>query len=318
MADVHHFAYGVFNPIAAYMLAFLGSFLGLLCTGRARDARNRGRRNRWLVIAAFAIGGGGIWLMHFSAMLGFEVPASPVRYDLAMTLLSLAFAVLTVGIGLLVVGHGRRSVPKTVAAGLLTGTGVIAMHYTGMEGIRLPATIHYSLPLMVASALIAIAASTVALWFAVSVRGALKVTGAAAVMAVAVCGMHYTGMAAMSIELHPGAPASGGIRPLTMLVPIILITTATIVAVALSALQAMTEEEFTDGAGTPKRGVHAESPQPWSLKQSSMGAMRLTPAARAVVGNRNAGTARPSPGPRPSPRPAAAPSPAVPPATSGS
>ena len=59
MAEVHHFTYGAFNPIAAYLLAFLGSFLGLLCTGRARDARNRSRRNRWLVIAAFAIGGGG-------------------------------------------------------------------------------------------------------------------------------------------------------------------------------------------------------------------------------------------------------------------
>ncbi len=30
MAEVHHFTYGVFNPIAAYLLAFLGSFLGLL------------------------------------------------------------------------------------------------------------------------------------------------------------------------------------------------------------------------------------------------------------------------------------------------
>ena len=69
------------------------------------------------------------------------------------------------------------------------------MHYTGMEGIRVSAQIHYSPVLVAASALIAIAACTVALWFAVSVRGWVQVTGAAAVMAVAVCGMHYTGMA---------------------------------------------------------------------------------------------------------------------------
>ncbi|WP_433793717.1 MHYT domain-containing protein [Actinoplanes sp. CA-252034] len=318
MADVHHFTYGAYNPIAAYLLAFLGSFLGLLCTGRARDAHNRGRRNRWLAIAAFAIGGGGIWLMHFSAMLGFDIPVSPVRYDLPLTVLSLAFSVVTVGAGLMVVGHGERSVSKTVAAGLLTGGGVIAMHYTGMEGIRIPGTIHYSPVLVVVSGLIAVAASTVALWFAVSVRGWLRVTAAAAVMAVAVCGMHYTGMAAMSIELTPGAPPAGGIRPLTMLVPIILITTATIVAVALSALQAMTEEEFTDGAGSPRRGVHAETPQPWVVKHPSMGAMRLTPAARAVAAGRAAAGSRPSPGPRPSPRPSPSPAQAAPPATSGS
>ena len=29
---------------------------------------------------ALSIGGAGIWLMHFVAMLGFDVPASPVRY----------------------------------------------------------------------------------------------------------------------------------------------------------------------------------------------------------------------------------------------
>ncbi|MEU8237523.1 MHYT domain-containing protein [Actinoplanes missouriensis] len=320
MAHVHHFTYGAFNPIAAYLLAFLGSFLGLLCTGRARDAHSPGRRNRWLVIAAFAIGGGGIWLMHFSAMLGFDVPDSPVRYDLTLTLLSLVFSVLTVGVGLIVVGHGKRSTSRILTAGALTGSGVIAMHYTGMEGMRIAATIHYSPALVIASAAIALAASTVALWFAVSVRGWSRITGAAAVMAVAVCGMHYTGMAAMSIELDPAGTAPGGIRPLTMLVPITVITAATIVGVALSALQAMTEEEFTDGAGTPKRGVHAENPQPWSLKGTPMGAVRLSPAARAVVSGRAAAGTRPSPGPRPSPRPtpAAPVAPAAtPPAPSG-
>jgi hypothetical protein len=74
---------------------------------------------------------------------------------------------------------------------------------------------------------------------------------------------------------------------MVMIVPITLITAATILAVALSALQAMTEEEFTDGAGIPRRGVHAE-PSPWSLKQASAAAM-----------------IRRTPGTRPSPRPVA-------------
>ncbi|GAA4598619.1 NO-binding membrane sensor protein with MHYT domain [Actinoplanes octamycinicus] len=305
-AHVHHFTYGAFNPIAATLMAYLGSFLGLLCTERARDAHNRSRRNRWLVIAAFAIGGGGIWLMHFSAMLGFDVPDSPVRYDLPVTLLSLAFSVATVGIGLLVVGHGERSQVKTVAAGMLTGGGVLAMHYTGMEGMRLSARVHYDPLLVAASAVIALAACTIALWFTVSVRGVRRVAGAAAVMAVAVCGMHYTGMAAMSVEMDPSiVPSATGIRPLTMIVPITVLTAIIIVGVALSALQAMTEEEFTDGAGVPKRGVHAEAPQPWTLRQPSIGGLRLSPAARAVAAGRAAGAARPSPSPspRPAPRP---------------
>ena len=284
MAEVHHFTYGVFNPIAAYLLAFLGSFLGLLCTGRARAARSRGRRSRWLVIAAFSIGGAAIWLMHFTAMLGFEVPASPVRYDVGLTIVSLGLAVAFVGFGLLLVGHGKRSFTKTAIAGVITGSGVLAMHYSGMRAMHVPGDLHYRPTLVVASGIIAVVAATVALWFAQSVKGWAPITGAAAVMAVAVCGMHYTGMAAMEVELAPIAEwghTGGGVRPLLMILPITLLTAATIVGMALSALQAMTEEEFTDGAGTPRRGVHAE--HPWSLKQASMMAMRRTrPTPRPV------------------------------------
>ena len=271
MTEVHHFTYGVFNPIAAYLLAFLGSFFGLLCTARARNARTRSRRTRWLGIAAFSIGGGAIWLMHFAAMLGFDVPASPVRYDVPMTVVSLFLAVGAVGGGLLLVGHSRRSVPRVIAAGVLTGGGVLTMHYTGMQGMHVAGEIRYNLALVLASAIIAVVAATAAHWFSVSVRGWGRVSGAAAIMGVAVCGMHYTGMAAMSVRLDPNVVDQvRGIRPLTMIVPITLITAATIVGVALSALQAMTEEEFTDGAGTPKRGLHAEPGSPWSLRQVTL------------------------------------------------
>ncbi|RZU52437.1 NO-binding membrane sensor protein with MHYT domain [Krasilnikovia cinnamomea] len=280
MAHVHHFTYGAFNPVAAYLLAFLGSFLGLLSTGRARSARTRGRRTRWLIIAAFAIGGGAIWLMHFVAMLGFEVPASPVRYDPRLTVVSLGLSVITVGVGLMVVGHGRRSFPKTVVAGILTGVGVLAMHYTGMAAMHVSGAIHYEPGLAGASAVIAIVAATVALWFTVSVQGWGRVTAAAAIMGVAVCGMHYTGMAAMRVELSEAVRTQvTGLRPMLMIVPITLLSAATILGLALSALQALTEEEFTDGAGTPRRGVHADSTG-WSLKQASLSAMRRAPGTR--------------------------------------
>ena len=279
MAEVHHFTYGPFNPTAAFLLAFLGSFLGLLCTGRARSARTRGRRNRWLVIAAFAIGGGAIWLMHFTAMLGFDVPTSPVRYDIKLTVISLVLSIVTVGLGLMVVGHGRRSLPKIIVSGVLTGSGVLAMHYTGMQAMHVSGNTQYRPALVAASAVIAIVAATAALWFTVSVEGWVPITGAAVLMAVAVCGMHYTGMAAMEVQIGPtGATDVEGMRPLLMIVPITLITAATIIGVAMSALQAMTEEEFTDGAGVPRRGVHAE--HPWSLKQASLMAMRRAPGTR--------------------------------------
>ncbi|WP_306212269.1 MHYT domain-containing protein [Actinoplanes sp. RD1] len=282
MAEVHHFTYGAFNPIAAYLVAVLGSFLGLLSTGRARGARTRGRRTRWLIIAAFSIGGAAIWLMHFTAMLGFEVPASPVRYNPVLMMISLGLSIVTVGIGLMAVGHGRRSMTRVAIAGALTGAGVLAMHYTGMAGLSVSGTIHYRPALVIASGVIAVVAATAALWFTVSVQSPLAMLGAAAIMGLAVCGMHYTGMAAMTVELSDAPDQQAqGIRPLLMIVPITLISAATILGVALSGLQAMTEEEFTDGAAIPRRGVHAEPHnQHWSLKQASMSAMRRTPGSR--------------------------------------
>jgi NO-binding membrane sensor protein with MHYT domain len=282
VAEVHHFTYGAFNPVAAFLLAFLGSFLGLLCTGRARAARNRSRRNRWLMIASFSIGGAAIWLMHFTAMLGFDVPASPVRFDMVLTMVSLGLCVVTVGVGLLVVGHGRRSFGKTVVAGALTGAGIVAMHYTGMAGMHVAGRLIFDKPLVAASVIIAVVAATAALWFTQAVKGWAPITGAAAVMAVAVCGMHYTAMAATSVKLAPlGTEAVRGIRPLLMIVPITIVTAATILAMALSALQAMTEEVFTDGTGMPKRGVHAENA--WSLQQASVMQMRRSrPSPRPV------------------------------------
>jgi NO-binding membrane sensor protein with MHYT domain len=294
VADVHHFTYGAVNPVAAYLLAFFGSLLGLLCTQRARSARSRHRRTRWLVIAAFAIGGAAIWLMHFTAMLGFDVPDSPVRYDLPLTLLSMAIAVGVVGVALVFVGNGPRNAGKILAGGLFLGFGVLAMHYTGMAGMHLGGEIRYDPALVAASAVVAFVASTAALWFTVSVRGWATVIGAAAIMAVAVCGMHYTGMAAMSVELSPQiiGPVEG-IRPLLLIVPITLVSAATLIGVAFSALQAMTEEEFTDGAAPQRRGLHAEAP--WSLRQASLSAMRRTGPTRPS----------PRPSPRPTPRPSA-------------
>jgi NO-binding membrane sensor protein with MHYT domain len=300
VAEVHHFTYGAFNPIAAFVLAFLGSFFGLLCTERAQATRTRARRNRWLIIASFSIGGAAIWLMHFVAMVGFDVPASPVRYDAWLTIASLVIALATVGAGVIVVGQGPATPTRLLGGGVLTGLGVLAMHYVGLAGMHVAGDVHYDPAMVAVSTLIAVVAGTATLWFTVHVRGWLKISGAATIMAVAVCAMHYTGMAAMSVHIDPQmiAPVEG-IRPLLMVVPITLITSALLLGVALSALQAMTEEEFTNGAGVPRRGVHAEAP--WSLKQASMTAIRAR-----------------TPGPRPSPSPSPRPLPARQPIAAGS
>ncbi|HEX7306235.1 MHYT domain-containing protein [Lentzea sp.] len=182
--------------------------LGLLSSERARNATGASRK-WWLVVAAVSIGGLGIWGMHFTAMLGTWMGAT-VAYDIPVTLLSMLVAIVVVGIGLFLVlrldneSHDRWR--PLFVGGLVTGLGVAAMHYTGMAGIVIGADVSYNMVVVALSVVIAVVAATAALWFTRTVRGPLAVLGAALVMGVAVTGMHYTGMSAMSMTHDAAAP----------------------------------------------------------------------------------------------------------------
>ena len=121
MPVVHQFAYGAVNPVLSFVLAIIGAQLGFSCAARARRSRSVGRRARWLVLAALAIGGVGVWLMHYMAILGFDVPASPVRFGLGLTALSLVAAVGAAAAGLFIVGFGRPKLYKILLGGLVMG-----------------------------------------------------------------------------------------------------------------------------------------------------------------------------------------------------
>jgi NO-binding membrane sensor protein with MHYT domain len=201
--------------------------------------------------------------MHFMAMLGFDVPATTVRYDPVVTFASLVFAVLAVACGLFFVGTGRRHGAKLVPGGIFTGLGMVAMHYTGMYAVRLGGQISYDMNLVLASALIAVVAATTALWFTIWVRGWRALVTASTIMAIAVCGMHYTGMAALRVELD-SAPATGGLSPGVLLVPIFIVAAVALLGMFVSALQAMTQEEFGDRPALPYTRATVEGAGPRS------------------------------------------------------
>lgn len=263
--EIHHFAYGWFNPVLAYGLAFTGSLTGLVCTARARDAGTPRRRARWLTIGSLCIGG-GIWLMHFLAMLGFDIPATTVRYEPVATFVSLLCGVGAMAGGLFLVGTRQRGPAKVVAGGVLAGLGIVAMHYTGMYGMRVGGHISYDEGLALASVVIAVVAATSALWFTAWVRGGRALLAAAAVMGIAVCGMHYTAMASMRVHLDERPAPVTGLTVGVLVVPIIAVSAVVLLASFVSALQAMTQEEFGDGPAprlvTMQPRVYRRLPRP--------------------------------------------------------
>ncbi|MER7457822.1 MHYT domain-containing protein [Micromonospora sp. NPDC126480] len=260
MAEINHFEYGWITPALSYALSVLGSFLGLICAGRIRTAQTGGQRAWWGTLAAFAIGGTAIWTMHFMAMLGFAVEGTRIRYDVPITAVSAAVAVAAVGIGLAVAGTGRLSVSRILAAGLLTGAGVAAMHYTGMAAMRLGGDLRYDRPRVIASIVIAVVAATVALWLAVTVRRVLAVAASALVMGVAVNGMHFTGMSALSVHLHDTQREITGAEVGTLLVPIVLGVILVVVGLVYALLAAPTDEDRAAAAYLDARQVPEPAP----------------------------------------------------------
>ncbi|MGW3308586.1 MHYT domain-containing protein [Streptomyces sp. NPDC001073] len=204
-ATVSDFYYGAVTPVAAYLMACLGAGLGLRCT--TRSLRRPQHRARWLALGAVSIGC-GIWTMHFIAMIGFSVQGALVNYDGTKTLLSLVVAIAVVAVGVFLVGYRGGSPLNLGVAGTVTGLGVAAMHYLGMAAIHTNGTLHYDPTTVALSIVIAVAAATAALWAAVSIHALWASLGASLVMGVAVTGMHYTGMAAVSVHLTNVAGSS--------------------------------------------------------------------------------------------------------------
>jgi NO-binding membrane sensor protein with MHYT domain len=244
VAQLHNFALGWFTPVLAYVASVTGSLLGLLCTVRAQQFRRTGQHIGWLLLAAVAIGGTGIWLMHFSAMIGFGVTGSVVRYGIGLTVGSAIVAVIVVGCGLFIAGYGRPTRAKTIAGGVFTGLGIAGMHYMGMAGMRVNGTIGYNVLLVVASLLIAMVAATVALWFTVTVNTGRAVTAAALIMGVAVCGMHYTGMAALHVRLGTGHEIVNGVDPVRFMVPVVVVAFIVLTVLLLAVITGPTKEDI--------------------------------------------------------------------------
>jgi len=248
--------FGWATPVLSYVMACVGAALGLRCTVRALNATGRSKRN-WLLAAAVAIGA-GIWTMHFIAMLGFAVTGTEIRYDVALTLLSLLIPIVLTWVGMLIVGYGSSRAASLSIGGAVTGFGVVVMHYTGMAAMRLTGSVSYDPATVTLSVAIAVAASTAALWAGLTVRGPLPAVGASLIMGVAVTAMHYTGMRAAEVRLAAQTLASGhaptgGATAMAFILPMIvclgsaLFLTSAFVALSPTAPQQDTAQRQNTG-----------------------------------------------------------------------
>ncbi|MFC8710506.1 MHYT domain-containing protein [Streptomyces sp. NPDC057197] len=286
---VDGFGYGLVTPLVACLMACLGGALGLRCTTRALLVAHCWRPG-WLALGSAAIGS-GIWTTHFVAMMGFTVQGAPIHYDRPTTYASLAVAIVMVGVGVFIVGYKGATGSALFTGGTVTGLGVASMHYLGMAGMQFDGTFEYNTLTVAASVVVAVVAATAALWAAGQVRGFLWSVGASLVMGLAVSGMHYTGMAALSVHLHGtgGGPATGE-SPAALLAPMLIGPLAFLVlagaVVLLDPLMVMGHKDWVPVAHEP--GVPARAPAARPARRpapgpghAATGPGRRSPASRS-------------------------------------
>jgi len=239
--------YSLLLVATSFLVSVLGAFTALTLS-RHIATEDGDISPGWLGLAGFVMGGCAIWAMHFIGMLAY-MPGVAVTYDTNLTLVSLALSVIFTTVGLYVV-HRFQGTLAWLAAGTVMGLGVAAMHYTGMAALRIPAEMSHDRTLVAVSVVIAIVAAIAALRIAVHWRGALRHTSSL-VMGFAVCGMHYTGMAAMQVRPSDTAP-DYFTDALTRPVMSIAVTLA-VVSVAMVAIICLLGRQLEDVPDTETR-----------------------------------------------------------------
>ncbi|AXI45779.1 carbon monoxide dehydrogenase [Sulfitobacter sp. SK012] len=177
--------------IASIVVALAAGFTGLTLS-KDLSKQSVSRRKGSIAMSAIALGG-GIWSMHFVAMLGIQMPIL-FYYDAAITLASALLAILIVGTALLLL-HFRERTPFTLsAAGAMVGCGILAMHYVGMAGLQLCRAVYTPFGILLA-VVAAVGLCIAAFWIAYGQRSNRTILLGTLCFGAAVSAVHFAAIA---------------------------------------------------------------------------------------------------------------------------
>ncbi|WP_133011849.1 PAS domain S-box protein [Marinomonas flavescens] len=153
------------------------------------------------LISGSLIMAGGIWSMHFIGMLAFQMNGN-IEYDFFLTLISILPSLIASYVALRMLADTQTLTPlRLIIGGITVGAGIGTMHYMGMAGMNMHATLLYEPFWFFLSIAIAVALAIIAL----SARYYISKTWpswnlqiinviSASIMGAAISGMHYAGM----------------------------------------------------------------------------------------------------------------------------
>ncbi|HCF29657.1 MAG TPA: bifunctional diguanylate cyclase/phosphodiesterase [Cyanobacteria bacterium UBA11049] len=184
------------------VIAVFGSYTALDLAGQVIFAKKLVRKY-WLIGSALALGI-SIWVMHFIAMLAYQLPI-PITYNFSIVLISVVVAIVGAGIGLFLVSQVPLGWQLLGSGGFFVGLAIIGMHYTAMQAMLLAAEPKHNIQLVILADIWAIIPSLAALWLTfhpsaktIVPNDFIRKIGSATIAGAAIDGMHYIAMAAVN------------------------------------------------------------------------------------------------------------------------
>lgn len=228
--------------VLAGVICTIASFTTMKLIGAAMTASGRARA-AWIAGSAVAVGS-GIWATHFIAMLAFQ-PHMPIVFELLGTIASLAVAILGSAIGLyLYIRNSSRL--AAVISGLVIGVTIGAMHYSGMAAARIAGHIVWNAELVAASIVIGCVLAAAAMVGARVLPGAARTYLPPLILVLAICGLHFTGMAAATLVVGGEIPRGWDeLRQGYIAIAVALVTT---IILSLSLVAVFVDRQFARAA----------------------------------------------------------------------
>jgi diguanylate cyclase (GGDEF)-like protein/PAS domain S-box-containing protein len=257
--------------VLAAVICAVSAFAGVSLLHRARRARGT-QRHGWAAVGAVTVGF-GVWATHFIAMLAFRQDL-PAGYDLGLTALSLVTAILIIGGGLLFAAIAREPADMALG-GCIVGIGIAGMHYAGMASLVIGGQIVWDWSLISASIVLGIVFGGLALFTVGRVHGLRGRLRATALLTIAICAMHFTGMGAANLDNCFSIVESGDVTPTLLSIGVALVS-AVIIAAALGALWLDAREE---------RRSAVEADRMMALAEAAIEGLVVADAGRIAVAN---------------------------------
>jgi NO-binding membrane sensor protein with MHYT domain len=270
--------------LASLAIALMAGFTGLSLT-RGASQLTPAYRKAVVAMAAIVLGG-GIWSMHFVAMLGLRLPIL-YFYDPLSTLISALAAILMTGLALLILHFRPRTSTSLTIAGGIIGAGISVMHYLGMLGMEMCVPIFT--PVGVAGAgLASVILSVLAVRLAYGERGRRNIVQGTLGFGLAVTAVHFiamtgTGFAPSDATGDPG-PAMGN-ETLAILVTLASFTICgAFLLTAITFLPGPEQEGTSDPAPAPPPAAPPRAETPLRIPHEREGrTLFIDPATVAAL-----------------------------------